>query len=142
MKEEHRIINKELRREGSWHQEVKVVLGVARGTELDRVIIIVLVYKELRGEESWHQGVKVVLRGSRGRVLDRVGGGGVVRRGGGGGGGGRGGGRGGGGGSRGRVLDRDNIIKERAKNNVLVLKKESVMVMVNPKYKEDLFNVK
>ena len=31
MKEEHRIINKELRREGSWHQEVKVVLGIARG---------------------------------------------------------------------------------------------------------------
>ena len=107
MEEEPRVINKELRREGSWHQEVKVVLGVARGTELDRVIIIVLVYKELRGEESWHQGVKVVL-----------------------------------GGSRGRVLDRDNIIKERAKNNVLVLKKESVMVMVNPKYKEDMFNVK
>ena len=46
------------------------------------------------------------------------------------------------GGSRGRVLDRDNIIKERAKNNVLVLKEESVMVRVNPKYKEDLFNVK
>ena len=106
MKEEHRIINKELRREGSWHQEVKVVLGVARGTELDRVIIIVLVNKELRGEESWHQGVKVVLRGSRGMGLDR-----------------------------------DNIIEEKAENNVLVLK-ESVMVMMNTEYKEDMFIVK
>ena len=71
MKEEHRIINKELRREGSWHQEVKVVLGGARGTELDRVIITVLVNKELRREESWHQEVKVVLRGARGTELDR-----------------------------------------------------------------------
>ena len=107
MEEEPKGINKELRREESWHKEVKVVLRGARGTELDRDIITVLVNKELRREESWHQEVKVVLRGARGMGLDR-----------------------------------NNIIEEKAENNVLVLKKESVMVMVNTKYKEDMFNVK
>ena len=66
-----------------------------------------IINKELRREESWHQEVKVVLRGARGMGLDR-----------------------------------DNIIKEKAENNILVLKKESVMVMVNIKYKEDMFKVK
>ena len=41
MEEEPKEVNKELMREESWHQEVKVVLRGARGTELDMDIITV-----------------------------------------------------------------------------------------------------